>query len=107
MTKHVVEFTIPDDQYDLETFMNGPKLEGLIHRIEQEVFRPARKHGYGNWNLGKVVEQLDKLVDIAAANPNLAEFVPKDENEQPLGATHLIGMLEELYYDIKDEELNQ
>jgi hypothetical protein len=105
MTKHVVEFTMPEDQYDLETFMNGPKLEGLVHRVEQEIFRPARKHGYSNVEIQSIVSSLDRLVDTMHNEGILPDYVPKDENGLPIGASDLISRLEQLYYLIKDEEL--
>jgi hypothetical protein len=96
---------MPEDQYDLETYMNGPKLESLIHRVEQEVFRPARKHGYDNEEIQKIVTSLDRLVDTMHNEGILPDYIPKDENGLPIGVSDLIFRLEQLYYLIKDEEL--
>ncbi len=105
MTKHVVEFTMPDDQYDLETFMNGPKLEGLIHRVEQEVFRPARKHGYSSKGIQELISSIDRLLDTLYLDGTLPDYIPVDKNGAPHGASELVYRLEQLYYLIKDEEL--
>jgi hypothetical protein len=96
---------MPEDQYDLETFMNGPKLEGLVYRVEQEVFRPARKHGYSNVEIQSIVSSLDRLVDTMYNEGILPDYIPKDENGLPIGASDLIFRLEQLYYLIKDEAL--
>jgi hypothetical protein len=66
-----------EDSHSYDQAMASPKLEQLIEFVEQEIFRPARKHGYPD-------PQLQALLE----SPQAAE---------------LISLLESKYYEAKKE----
>lgn len=86
--KITMEFNLPEESEELRLAQLGPKYSILLDRIEQEIFRPARKYGYGSTHTQKIQPLLDSI------------------NEKMDGkGTELIGLLEELYYQIKNSEL--
>lgn len=72
--KAILEFNMPEESEEHRTALKGVNYQNAIHRIGQEVFRPHRKHGYG-----------DPLLDSKEA----AEIIAK---------------LEEKFYNILNEE---
>lgn len=80
--KGKLEFDLPEEREEFELAVNAGKYSSLLWEIEQQVFRPARKHGYS----GASSQELNKLC----------------ENEDVCEAIHL---LEKLYYELKNEYL--
>lgn len=86
--KAVLEFTLPDEKEEFDDASNGSIYKGFIDDIGSHIFRPARKHGYSEPQISQLVERLDALAG------------------EDKGATELIGLLEELFYRLKDEALH-
>lgn len=76
--KKILEFNIPEDQEEFEIYNKAVDMSIALHEIGEEVFRPARKHGYEYLN-----PKIQKLID-----------------QNPEYATELIWKLEELYRNI-------
>lgn len=75
-----------DDEYAAKEYLkcvHADHLVQLLEQVQQDIFRPARKHGYTS---SKHSSQLNRLLEI----PEVAEA---------------IELLEELYYDAKQETL--
>lgn len=85
--KAILEFELPKEQEDFDDAVNAARYKNILHEVEQQVFRPARKHGYAQQNIQDLITKLD------ATSP---EDVP---------ATELISLLEDLYYSLKNEAL--
>lgn len=77
--KAILEFDLnePDDRMDHKLAVDSRDMLIFIWDVEQRVFRPYRKHGYGNL-------RLDQLV---ANHPEVREA---------------ISLLEEMYYELKE-----
>lgn len=81
-------------EYDTEeealAAINGWRLQAAIDEVGQEVFRPARKHGYGDVEINKILAHLDSLCE---------------ENKTPEGlwASDLIHALERKYWEIVND----
>ncbi len=56
-----------DDIEQLDHFVKGPDAHAALHDIWQEVFRPARKHGYPCIKLNKLVEETEGAEEIIGA----------------------------------------
>lgn len=95
MSKAILEFNLPEESVELDMAINAGNLQAAIWDVSQEVFRPARKHGYSDSTLQRLVEQLDVIVDAVEK----ADDWPTDEYG-PMNATDLIGLLEKRFYDI-------
>lgn len=67
-----------DDREKLKDMMQATQMKIALHEIGQEVFRPARKHGY-------------------ADNSELNNLMEKE------GVVEAIGLLEERFYQILSE----
>jgi hypothetical protein len=74
--KAIMEFTLPEEQEEYELMNKAMEMSFLMHDIEQDIFRPHRKHGY--------------------AHSRLAELCHSDE------VNEAIGILEEMYYLAKN-----
>lgn len=99
MKKVTIQFKVEDaeDEQQVRRCMNASAVYGAIHEIGQEVFRPARKHGYSDRSIQNLICKLDKLA-------NEDEGIPADaENPDVKNATDLIRMLEEKFYQILRE----
>jgi hypothetical protein len=79
MSKAILEFNLPEDREEFELASNAGSMHSSLWQISQEVFRPARKHGY--------------------ADPVLAEIV----KQHPEYAEELIMALEQKFFQILEE----
>ncbi len=79
MSKAILSFKLPEEQEEFDTARRGINFSIALERVGNEIFRPARKHGYQDAEIQKIV----------------------DEHEW---ATALIGLLEERFYEILTEE---
>lgn len=57
-----LKFTCNDRDEEAEALraFQANALQHALWRIEEEIFRPARKHGYGDERLDAMVEELSK-----------------------------------------------
>ncbi|NCY20684.1 hypothetical protein EBX31_01850 [bacterium] len=98
--KVTIEFELPEDREALSAVMKSGGMESFIWDVEQEVFRPARKHGYADQEIQGLIDALDRLVEQHAGDDHPAgEF-------GHLGPTDLIRLLEEKYYALKRERFD-
>ena len=70
-----LEFNLPEEQDDYQMTIDGPKAFMSLSEIANEIFRPARKYGYGDAQLQQLIED----------NP---------------GAFEIISKLESMFYEI-------
>lgn len=96
MAKCILEYTLPEDKEDLDCAINGSTYKHAIWEVSQQVFRPARKHGYSDPRIQSLIEKLDDLVAHHAT-----EDWPKDEYGH-MNAGDLVGLLEKLFYQTLD-----
>ena len=97
--KAILEFSLPEEQEEYEITRQAGKMHSAFWTIGNEVFRPARKHGYSDHRLHDLIFFLDQA---AAALGDSEEKWPKDEHGH-LNATDLIHILEQKYHDILRE----
>lgn len=81
--KKILEFNCPEENEEYRLHANGPKAFIALERIAMEVFRPARKHGYGHGPI--------------------STFLKEHKQHEEL-LSELIGILESEFYKIKNEE---
>lgn len=82
--KAILEFNLPEEKEEFEMASNALNLSVALFDIQQEVFRPARKHGYIDEKLNmllknkKVAEAIDlleqKMLDICKQH-NVDRFI--------------------------------
>lgn len=48
----------PDDKIVFETMQQATQMQIALEDIRQEVFRPARKHGYGRQDIQKLIDKI-------------------------------------------------
>lgn len=97
--KATLTFTLPEEQEEFDRTQQAGKMHSALFEISNEIFRPARKHGYNDERLHALIFHLDQAAATLGANN---EAWPKDEYG-PLGATDLIQILEEKCYSILRE----
>lgn len=84
--KAILEFSLPEESEEYKNAMEGSSMCSALHDTTQEVFRPARKHGYPD-------------------GPIREFFAKHSENEQSKFA-ELIGLLEDRFIEVlKDHSL--
>lgn len=59
--KHIIEFNLPEEQEELELAANAGALYSALFDVRNQIFRPARKHGYQEDDLQNLS---DKEVDL-------------------------------------------
>ncbi len=99
MKKIIVEFHIKDP-YDLEeynNFMRGQQLRDVIDDITNEIWRPARKHGYSDPAIQKLLDYAHEK-DYTIEHPEYGKVSILEE---------LISLLEDKYNEILEENLNE
>jgi hypothetical protein len=65
--KATLEFNLPDDQEELDVAMKAGAMRAALSDISNEVFRPARKHGYDDSELQALIESCPVAVEVIAA----------------------------------------
>jgi hypothetical protein len=80
MSEVVIKFTLPEEQEEMRLAMTAGEMHSALWDIAQEVFRPARKHGYPQ---REIQEALDKCNE--------------GEGEE------LVHLLERRFYEILEE----
>jgi len=75
----MVTYTLPEEDAEMKLALKASEYQQVLYKISQEIFRPARKHGYDN----------AKLQALMNDNPASCEIV---------------GMLEDMFYEIVKEE---
>jgi hypothetical protein len=76
----------PGEEEMLQHHLSGPKYHHAFYEIQQEIFRPARKHGYNDRDLNM-----------------LLEMAGKDEEGYSIGES-IIGKLEEMFLEYLSEK---
>lgn len=97
--KATLEFNLPEEQEEFDRTQQAGKMHSALWDIGNDVFRPARKHGYSDSHIQGLIERLDKAVEMLSY---AEEDWPKDAYG-PLNATDLIRFLEEKYHAILRE----
>lgn len=91
--KAILEFNLPEDQSEFELASKAGKMHSALWDIAQEVFRPARKHGYSNVQVQGVLDKANESVVVTG-----------DEFKYETGTgDELIHQLEKLFYQILEE----
>lgn len=86
--KATIEFNLPEESEVFESAIRATDYKLALWDISQEIFRPARKHGYSDEKIQKLLQTIDECVSTVM------------ENGQ---GTDLIGLLEERFYEILRE----
>lgn len=76
--KSTLEFNLPEEREEFQLALKGSSMSIALSEIANEIFRPARKHGFSDKELNDLVEK----------NPDAVE---------------IIGMLETKFYEILEE----
>lgn len=88
MSKASLHFNLPEEREEFETAVKAGDYKLALWDIAQEVFRPARKHGYSDGKIQKLLLDIDHNADVSS--------------EYGKG-TDLVGLLEEKFYEILRE----
>jgi hypothetical protein len=107
MPKATISFILPEEMEEFKDAVHVQDFKSVLYHVEQDVFRPARKHGYPDREIETLVNAINDLID-QEKEKLLGEFSkhPRD-NMGPLNATDLIYLLEQKYYKIKRDTLEQ
>lgn len=95
--KGTLSFNLPEEREEFERAVKAARYQSALFEIGQRVFRPARKHGYPDAYLQRL---LDKADEVTIATYDDATKGPYDGHV----GTELIGQLEKLFYEILQEE---
>ena len=76
--KSTLEFNLPEENEEFKLALKGTSMSIALSDIANEIFRPARKHGYSDKALSDLIEK----------NPDAEE---------------IIGMLETKFFEILQE----
>lgn len=97
--KATLTFNLPEEKEQFDMCLKGGDSHSALFEISNEVFRPARKHGYPDHDIHFLLESLNKLVEDLHAKGELPKTWPTDQYG-PQNATDLIGLLESKFYNI-------
>lgn len=56
--KAILEFNLPDDSEEFKMTSKASAMSSALFNISNEVFRPARKHGYNEADINALLEKL-------------------------------------------------
>lgn len=94
MPKATLEFSLPEEQEEFETATKAADYKLALWDVAQEIFRPARKHGYSDAAVQKVLDKADEEIVVT----DVGGF------KYEIGAgSELISILEQKFYEILRE----
>lgn len=93
--KGTISFNLPEEQEEFELAIKAGKYRAALWEIGQQVFRPARKHGYSNVRIQSLLDTMDSV-----KVPSLDGYTEDEVG----GGTELVSELEKLFYQILQEE---
>jgi hypothetical protein len=94
MPKAILEFTLPEEKEEFELAANAGNLSLALFDIQQEVWRPAYKHGYSDVEISSLIEKINAALDLAQVT---------NSDGGPSCVEDLIDLLRKKYYDILTE----
>jgi hypothetical protein len=68
--KAILEFNLPEEAEEHSDALNGYKYRYALDEVYERVFRPSRKHGYGDPEINELLKNekckllIEKLIDI-------------------------------------------
>lgn len=62
--KATLHFDLNEDREEFRDCMQATKMSAALHDISNNVFRPARKHGYDDAALNALIEKNEDAVEI-------------------------------------------
>lgn len=89
--KVTLEFNLPEEQDDAERALNMSGVYCALFDVGQQVFRPARKHGYPEDHISKLLEAADKTT------------ITTEDGFETGAGTQLVRLLEKKFYQILNE----
>lgn len=81
----ILTFDRTEQEYEFNCALKGMDYKFALQDIANEVFRPARKHGYGDSEIQSCIETINKKLDDT-------DYVER-----------LVALLEQKFYDILNE----
>jgi hypothetical protein len=75
-----IKFNLPEEQYEMDTALKGSAYRYVLDRITQEVFRPARKHGYPDQKIQTVMDEVERSSEIVGLLEDLCYKILKEED---------------------------
>jgi hypothetical protein len=101
MPKAILQFNLPEEREEFNLTVKAGNLHSALWDILESVFRPARKHGYSDTRLQKLIQKLDACTPTWQDQDQDPEW-PRDEHG-PLSATDLVGLLEKRFHEILEQ----
>ena len=92
--KATLTFNLPEEQEEFDTAIKAADYKIALWDIAQEIFRPARKHGYPNEAVQKVLDKADEAIVVTDVGGVKYETGAGSE---------LVSMLEQKFYEILRE----
>lgn len=59
--KVALYFKLPEEQEEYETTMKAGAMSSVLFKVRNELFRPARKHGYTDPKLQELLESFEEV----------------------------------------------
>lgn len=87
-TKFKLEITF-DDPTELRQYLQSNEVRAALWDIAQEVFRPARKHGYNDGHLNQLIEESGEF------NHPKYGYLTR--------GTEIVSLLEKKFYEILEQ----
>lgn len=97
MPKATLTFNLPEESSEFQTAVKAGSMASALWEIKQDLFRPARKHGYMD---GEIQELMLKLDELARKD---ADPTGDNMHVEYKGASDLIGLLETMFYRILND----
>lgn len=63
MPKAYLKFNLPEESEDFELALKGASTHYKLEEVWDRVFRPYRKHGYGDPEINKIIEDNPEVAD--------------------------------------------
>lgn len=77
MSEAILKFTLPEEIEEFNAARTGGMAHAALSEISQEIFRPARKHGYSDEDISNLIKKINKKCGEGVAEELISNLESK------------------------------
>lgn len=85
MPRHTISFNLPEEREELATTLQASSMSIALWDISNEIFRPARKHGYSEEEIRLLCEKIGEDAETLIGLLEKKFYAILEENDVKLG----------------------
>jgi len=76
----MIKYALPEEDAEMKLALKANEYQQALSRVSQEIFRPARKHGYSNAKLQKLLDDNEIGYEIISILEDMFHEIVREED---------------------------